>query len=106
MTRRGVIAVGASEKPQVVQPADKATAIETVVAHIEKQFGKGAIMRLGEASKRMAAETIPTGSIGLDLALGVGGAPRGPAGAILGPHASGKPTPVPHTTAQAQPTVR
>src|SRR5712691_8133041 len=69
--------VAASDKPQVVQPADKARAIETVVAHIEKQFGKGAIMRLGEASRRMTVETIPTGSIGLDIALGVGGVPRG-----------------------------
>ena len=63
--------MAASDKPQVVQPADKARAIETVVAHIEKQFGKGAIMRLGEASRRMAVETIPTGAIGLDIALGV-----------------------------------
>src|ERR1700704_3019866 len=70
-TRRGVTAVAATDKPQVVQPADKARAIETIVAHIEKQFGKGAIMRLGEASRSMTVETIPTGSIVLDIGLGV-----------------------------------
>ena len=68
--------MAASDKPQVVRPGDKAQAIDTVVLHIEKQFGKGAIMRLGEASRRMGVEIIPTGSIGLDIALGVGGAPR------------------------------
>src|SRR6266851_2386195 len=88
--------VAASDKPQVVQPADKARAIETVVAHIEKQFGKGAIMRLGEASRRMAVETIPTGAIGLDIALGVGGVPRGRVVEIFGPEASGKTTLVQH----------
>jgi hypothetical protein len=101
-TRRGVSAVAASEKPQVVQPADKARAIETVVQHIEKQFGKGAIMRLGEASKRMAVETIPTGAIGLDIALGVGGVPRGRVVEIFGPEASGKTTLVQHIIAEAQ----
>jgi len=94
--------VTASDKPQVVQPADKASAIETVVAHIEKQFGKGAIMRLGEASRRMAVETIPTGSIGLDIALGVGGVPRGRVVEIFGPEASGKTTLVQHIIAEAQ----
>ncbi len=88
--------MAASDKPQVVQPADKARAIETVVAHIEKQFGKGAIMRLGEASRRMTVEIIPTGSIGLDIALGVGGVPRGRVVEIFGPEASGKTTLVQH----------
>src|SRR6266508_504349 len=99
-TRSDSVAV--SGKPQVVQPADKARAIETVVAHIEKQFGKGAIMRLGEASRRMAVEAIPTGSIGLDIALGVGGAPRGRVVEIFGPEASGKTTLVQHIIAEAQ----
>src|SRR5258708_11712307 len=102
MTRRGVNSVATSDKPQVVQPADKARAIETVVAHIEKQFGKGAIMRLGEASRRMAVETISTGSIGLDIALGVGGVPRGRVVEIFGPEASGKTTLVQHIMAEAQ----
>ena len=94
--------MAASDKPQVVQPADKARAIEIVVAHLEKQFGKGAIMRLGEASRRMAVETIPTGAIGLDIALGVGGVPRGRVVEIFGPEASGKTTLVQHVIAEAQ----
>src|SRR3979490_557900 len=102
MTRRGVTAVAATEKPQVVRPADKARALESVVAHIEKQFGKGALMRLGEASRLMVVETIPTGSIGLDIALGVGGVPRGRVVEIFGPEASGKTTLVQHIIAEAQ----
>ena len=94
--------MAASDKSQVVQPADKARATDTVVAHIEKQFGKGAIMRLGEASSRMAVETIPTGAIGLDIALGVGGVPRGRVVEIFGPEASGKTTLVQHIIAEAQ----
>src|SRR5947209_10868630 len=101
-TRGGVTAVAASDMPQVVRPADKAQAIETVVLHIEKQFGKGAIMRLGEASRRMAVESIPTGSIGLDIALGVGGVPRGRVLEIYGPESSGKTTLVQHIIAEAQ----
>jgi recombination protein RecA len=94
--------VAVSDKPQVVRPADKAQAIETVLVDIEKQFGKGAIMRLGEASKRMAVEIIPTGSIGLDIALGTGGVPRGRVVEIFGPEASGKTTLVQHIIAEAQ----
>src|SRR5437764_12368819 len=101
-TRGGVTAVAASDTPQVVRPTDKAQAIETVVLHIEKQFGKGAIMRLGEASRRMAVESIPTGSIGLDIALGVGGAPRGRVPEIFGPEAPGKTTPTQHIMPDVQ----
>jgi recombination protein RecA len=81
---------------------DKSKAIESVVAQIEKQFGKGAIMKLGEASQRMAVDTIPTGSIALDLALGVGGVPRGRVLEIFGPESSGKTTLVQHIIAEAQ----
>src|SRR4051795_6083566 len=81
---------------------DKANAIENSIAQIEKQFGKGAIMKLGEASRRMVVETIPTGSIGLDIALGVGGVPRGRVLEIFGPEASGKTTLVQHIIAEAQ----
>jgi recombination protein RecA len=94
--------VAGTDKPQVVQPTDKAKAIETVVGNIEKQFGKGAIMRLGEASRRMAVESIPTGAIGLDIALGVGGIPRGRVVEIFGPESSGKTTLVQHVIAEAQ----
>src|SRR5690242_5199316 len=81
---------------------DKNKAIESVIAQIEKQFGKGAIMKLGEASQRMAVDTIPTGSIALDIALGVGGVPRGRVLEIFGPESSGKTTLVQHIIAEAQ----
>ncbi len=82
--------------------SDKSKAIESAVAQIEKQFGKGAIMKLGEASQRMAVDTIPTGSIALDIALGVGGVPRGRVLEIFGPESSGKTTLVQHIIAEAQ----
>src|SRR3954471_18982685 len=82
--------------------ADKAKAIENVIAQIEKQFGKGAIMKLGEAQHRMAVDAIPTGSIALDIALGVGGVPRGRVVEIFGPESSGKTTLVQHVIAEAQ----
>src|SRR5215216_7997387 len=82
--------------------ADKAKAIENAIAHIEKQFGKGAIMKLGEAQQRMAVDAIPTGSIALDIALGVGGVPRGRCIEIFGPESSGKTTLVQHIIAEAQ----
>jgi recombination protein RecA len=82
--------------------ADKTRAIETAISQIQKQFGQGAIMRLGEASHRMAVDTIPSGSIALDIALGVGGVPRGRVLEIFGPEASGKTTLVQHIIAEAQ----
>jgi recombination protein RecA len=81
---------------------DKGRAIENAISHIEKQFGKGAIMKLGEASQRMAVDAIPTGSIGLDIALGVGGVPRGRVVEIYGPESSGKTTLVQHIIAESQ----
>src|SRR2546426_1355175 len=71
---------------------EKTKALDLALAQIEKQFGKGAIMKLGEESARIAVETIPTGSIGLDMALGVGGVPRGRVMEIYGPESSGKTT--------------
>src|SRR5258708_13211062 len=82
--------------------ADKSKAIENAISQIEKQFGKGSIMKLGEAQQRMAVEIIPTGSIALDIALGVGGIPRGRGTEIFGPEASGKTTIVQHVIAEAQ----
>jgi recombination protein RecA len=81
---------------------DKGRAIENAISHIEKQFGKGAIMKLGEASQRMAVDAIPTGSIALDIALGVGGVPRGRVIEIYGPESSGKTTLVQHVIAESQ----
>src|SRR3984893_12857526 len=81
---------------------DKTKAIDNVISQIEKQFGKGAIMKLGEAQQRMAVDVIPTGSIALDIALGVGGVPRGRVVEVFGPEASGKTTLVQHVIAEAQ----
>ncbi|HEX2033260.1 MAG TPA: recombinase RecA [Chloroflexota bacterium] len=77
-------------------------AIEVAVSGIEKQFGKGAIMRLGEAGTKVAVEAIPTGAIALDLALGIGGVPRGRVVEIYGPESSGKTTLAQHIVAEAQ----
>src|SRR5438093_10090892 len=71
------------------------------LGQIDKQYGKGSIMRLGE-SARLPVEAIPTGSIALDLALGVGGIPRGRVTEIYGPESSGKTTLVQHIMAEAQ----
>ncbi len=81
---------------------EREKALDLAVGQIEKQFGKGSIMRLGEASAKLAVESIPTGSLSLDLALGVGGIPRGRVTEIFGPEASGKSTLAFHIIAQAQ----
>lgn len=79
-------------------------AIETAIAQIEKQFGKGAVMRMGEAIPRMEVSVIPTGALALDLALGVGGVPRGRIVEIFGPEGCGKTTVALSILAQAQKT--
>lgn len=81
---------------------EKEKALDLAVGQIEKQFGKGSIMKLGEASAKMTVEAIPTGSISLDLALGIGGIPRGRVTEIFGPEAAGKSTLAFHIIAQAQ----
>lgn len=83
-------------------PSDRDKALEAALKSIEKDFGKGAIMRLGEASSKMNVETIPTGCLPLDIALGVGGIPRGRIIEIYGPESSGKTTVALHMIAQAQ----
>lgn len=80
---------------------EKLKAIEAALAQIEKQFGKGTIMRFGE-TKVLPVEVIPTGSLSLDLALGVGGVPKGRIIEIFGPEASGKTTLALHIISQAQ----
>lgn len=81
---------------------DKLKALDMALNQIEKQFGKGSIMRMGEASARMAIEVIPTGSLAIDIALGVGGVPRGRMIEIYGPESSGKTTVALHIVAEAQ----
>jgi len=72
------------------------------MAQIDRKFGKGSIMKMGEASSRLAIEAIPTGSIALDIALGIGGVPRGRVVEIFGPESSGKTTLAQHIIAEAQ----
>ncbi|NWJ97070.1 MAG: recombinase RecA [Chloroflexi bacterium] len=81
---------------------DREKAIEAAMSQIERAFGKGAIMKMGDASARMQVEAIPTGAISLDLALGVGGVPRGRVIEIYGPESSGKTTLAQHIIAEAQ----
>ncbi|MGB9867224.1 MAG: recombinase RecA [Bacillota bacterium] len=81
---------------------EKQKALDLALAQIERQFGKGSIMRLGEAGARMNVEVIPSGALTLDLALGIGGIPRGRVTEIYGPEASGKTTVALHIIAEAQ----
>ncbi len=82
--------------------SDKQQALNAALNQIERQFGKGSIMKLGEAGSKMSIETISTGAISLDLALGVGGIPRGRIIEIYGPESSGKTTVALHVIAEAQ----
>ncbi|MCF7885944.1 MAG: recombinase RecA [Candidatus Marinimicrobia bacterium] len=81
---------------------DKEKAVELAVSQIDRQFGKGSIMRLGDDHAKVSADTIPTGSLSLDAALGIGGMPRGRVCEIYGPEASGKTTLALHIVAEAQ----
>lgn len=81
---------------------EKEKALDLAIGQIEKQFGKGSVMRLGDMPTKMVVESIPTGSISLDMALGVGGIPRGRVTEIFGPESSGKSTLSFHIIAQAQ----
>ncbi|MBX9711132.1 MAG: recombinase RecA [Xanthobacteraceae bacterium] len=81
---------------------DKTKALSAALSQIERQFGKGSVMRLGKNDRSMDIETISSGSLGLDIALGVGGLPKGRVVEIYGPESSGKTTLALHTVAEAQ----
>jgi recombination protein RecA len=81
---------------------DKTKALDATLPQIERAFGKGSIMRLGKNEKAVEIDTVPTGSLGLDIALGVGGLPRGRVVEIYGPESSGKTTLTLHVIAEAQ----
>ncbi|HPM14198.1 MAG TPA: DNA recombination/repair protein RecA, partial [Candidatus Dojkabacteria bacterium] len=83
------------------EASGKSKAIETAVAQIEKQFGKGSIMKLG-GKEKIDVEVIPTGALSLDLALGIGGVPKGRIIEIYGPESSGKTTLAIHILTEAQ----
>ena len=94
----------ATKKPviEAATPAsDKKKALETAMAQIERTYGKGSIMRLGE-NAGIVVDAIPTGSLSLDIALGIGGVPRGRIIEIYGPESSGKTTLALHIVAEAQ----
>jgi recombination protein RecA len=93
--------MAANSRPGLERAGDRDKALETALLQIERQFGKGSIMRLGEET-RVPVEVIPTGSIALDVALGLGGLPRGRIVEIYGPESSGKTTIALHALANAQ----
>jgi recombination protein RecA len=90
-----------SSRPSPERASDREKALETALLQIERQFGKGSVMRLGEET-RVPVEVIPTGSIALDVALGLGGLPRGRIVEIYGPESSGKTSLALHAIANAQ----
>src|SRR5262249_10592106 len=98
------LAVAAAAAAPTAPPRDPARdkAIELAVSTIEKQFGKGSIMRLGEEMPAPEVRVVPTGSLALDIALGCGGLPRGRIVEIYGPESSGKTTLALHVVGQAQ----
>ena len=81
---------------------DKSKALSAALSQIERQFGKGSVMKLGKNDRSMDVETVSSGSLGLDIALGVGGLPKGRIVEIYGPESSGKTTLALHTVAEAQ----
>ena len=92
-----------AEKSSNVGAADaKKEALQIAISHIEKQFGKGAVMRLGDNTANMNVEAVPTGSLSLDIALGLGGIPKGRIIEIYGPESSGKTTVALHMVAEVQ----
>ena len=102
---------GHKERDIMSQPAlrlvegssmDKSKALSAALSQIERQFGKGSVMKLGKNDKAMDIEAISSGSLGLDIALGIGGLPRGRVVEIYGPESSGKTTLALHTIAEAQ----
>ena len=93
--------MAANSRPSVERAGDREKSLETALLQIERQFGKGSVMRLGDET-RAPVEVIPTGSIALDVALGLGGLPRGRIVEIYGPESSGKTTVALHAVANAQ----
>ena len=81
---------------------EKERALEAAIGHLEKEFGKGAVMKLGEKQAAMNVESVPTGSLSLDLALGIGGIPKGRIVEIYGPESSGKTTVALHMVSEVQ----
>jgi len=94
------VTMAATEQEKAAQARD--TALQGALTQIERQFGKGSLMRMGDPGSRVPIAGIPTGALSLDLALGIGGVPRGRIVEIFGPESSGKTTLVYHILAEAQ----
>ncbi len=90
------------EKEKLKEKDDKMKALDAALSQIEKQYGKGAVMKLGDPASQMNVETTPTGSLSLDIALGLGGIPKGRIVEIYGPESSGKTTVTLHMIAEVQ----
>lgn len=105
VTIRRIFMAGKVDKVDRTEKADKTDkmkALDAAIANIEKHYGKGSIMKLGDNTKNMDVETVPTGSLSLDLALGLGGVPKGRIVEIYGPESSGKTTVTLHMVAEVQ----
>lgn len=94
--------MAAKARKEDIKFEDKQKALDAALSQIEKQFGKGAVMKLGDDSAKMSVEVVPTGSLSLDLALGVGGLPKGRIVEVYGPESSGKTTVALHMVAEVQ----
>ncbi|WP_418434470.1 recombinase RecA [Anaerotignum lactatifermentans] len=95
-------AAKAKDNKDEIKFEDKQKALDAALSQIEKQFGKGAVMKLGDDSAKMNVEVVPTGSLSLDIALGVGGVPKGRIIEVYGPESSGKTTVALHMVAEVQ----
>ncbi len=87
---------------EMMQQEDKQKALDAAISQIEKAYGKGSVMKLGDPKQQMSVEAVPTGSLSLDIALGVGGVPKGRIVEIYGPESSGKTTVALHMVAEVQ----
>lgn len=90
------------EAKRIENKEDKLKALDAAISHIEKQYGKGSIMKLGESARSMNVDSVPTGCLSLDIALGIGGLPKGRVIEVYGPESSGKTTVALHVVAEVQ----
>ncbi|GFI25631.1 protein RecA [Lachnospiraceae bacterium] len=90
------------EVKKIENKEDKLKALDAAISHIEKQYGKGSVMKLGESAKTMNVDAVPTGCLSLDIALGIGGLPKGRVIEVYGPESSGKTTVALHVVAEVQ----
>ena len=102
VTASGTVLIIKNRRIEIMINEEKRKALEAALGQIEKQYGKGSVMKLGESSANMQVETVPTGSLSLDIALGVGGVPKGRIVEIYGPESSGKTTVALHMVAEVQ----